>query len=59
MSFMYASIVITCKSLSKRSCTFLRAITITQISTHSLDLSSSVTNFQTTKYSLERFFQKE
>ena len=41
----------------KRSRTFLTVIT--QIRTFSLNLGTSINNFQTTKYSLERSLQKE
>ena len=41
----------------KRSRTFLTVIT--QIRTFSLNLGTSIKNFQTTKYSLERSLQKE
>ena len=49
--------VFTCKSVSKRSCSFITVIT--QISIISLNLGTSNKNFETTKYSLERSFQKE
>ena len=52
-----ASIVYTCESVSKRSRTYLTVIT--QIITISLNLSTSNKNFETTKYSLERSFQKK
>ena len=41
----------------KRSRTFLTVTT--QIRTFSLNLGTSINNFQTTKYSLERSLQKE
>ena len=43
--------------MSKRSHTFLPVIT--QIRTFSLNLDSSIKDFQTIKYSLERSIQKE
>ena len=52
-----ASIVITCKSVNKRSRTSIRLITL--IMTFSLNLGTSNQNFETTKYSLKRSFQKE
>ena len=51
------SIVITCKSVNKRSRTSIRLITL--IMTFSLNLGTSNQNFETTKYSLKRSFQKE
>ena len=54
--YTYASIVITCESVSKRSRTFLTVIT--QIRSFS-NWGTSIDNFQTTKYSLERSFQKK
>ena len=50
-------IVFTCKSVSKRSCTFVTVIT--KIRTFSLNLGTSIKNFETIKYSLERSFQKK
>ena len=44
-------------SVSKRSCTFITVIT--QIRAFSLNLGTSNQNFETTKYSMERSFQKE
>ena len=52
-----ASIAITYKSVSKRSCTFITVIK--QIRTFSLNLGTSNKNFETSKYSLETYFQKE
>ena len=52
-----ASIVITYKSLSKRSRAFERVIT--QIRTFSLNLSTFNKKLETIKYFLERSFQKE
>ena len=46
----------TCKSVSKRSCTFITVIT--EIRTFSLNLCTSNKKFETTKYSQERSFQK-
>ena len=52
-----ASIVITYKSVSKRSHTFITVITWIRI--FSLNLGIFNKNLETTKYSLERYFQKE
>ena len=52
-----ANIVITCKSVGKRSCTFITVIM--QIRIFSLNLGISNKKFETTKYSLEKSFQKE
>ena len=52
-----ASIGITCKSVSKRSPTFITMMT--QIRTFFLNLGTSNKNFETTKYSLEKSFQKK
>ena len=49
--------VITYKSVSKRSRTFITVIM--QIRTFSLNLGTSNKNFETTKYSLKRSFQKK
>ena len=51
------SIIINCKTVSKRSHTFITVIA--QIMIFSLNLSTSNENFETIKYSLGRFFQKE
>ena len=50
-------LLLACKSVSKRSCTFITVIK--QVRTFSLNLITSIKNFQTTKYSLERSLQKE
>ena len=52
-----ASIIITYKSLSKKSRTF--ATVITQIRTFSLNLGTFNKKFETVKYFLERSFQKD
>ena len=51
-----ASIVITCKSVSKRSSSFV--IVITQIRTFSLNLGTFNKNYETSKYFLGRSFEK-
>ena len=52
-----ASIGITCKSVRKRSPTFITVMM--QIRTFFLNLGTSSKNFETTKYSLEKSFQKK
>ena len=52
-----ASIIITYKSLSKKSRTF--ATVTTQIRTFSLNLGTFNKKFETVKYFLERSFQKD
>ena len=55
--YTQASIVIIFKSVSKRSCDF--STVITEIGTFALNLGTSINNFQTTKYPLERSFWKK
>ena len=51
-----ASITFTCKSVSKRSCTFITVIT--QIRTFFFNLGTSNKNFEATKYSSGKIFSK-
>ena len=56
-AFLKLCIVITSKIVGKISCTFMTVIT--QITKFSLNLGTSNKSFKTTKFSLERCFQKE